>query len=229
MMKERILIVEDDPAIARGLMHNLAYEGYEVKHASHGNAAMPMIYDFAPDLIILDVMLPGCSGFDILEQIRAGKNDVHVIIVSAKTNESDKVEGLTLGADDYVSKPFSLKELLARIEAAMRRIRARKVHVNQTITSGDLTIMPEEKSVIRNGQPLKLTPKAMEILIFLARHPNRIYSREALIEHIWQNNYEGTARTIDNFILQIRGQIEENSSKPKRLETVHGLGYRFID
>lgn len=228
-MKERILIVEDDASIARGLTHNLTYEGYEVRHAAHGNAAIPMIKEFTPDLVILDVMLPGCSGFDILEQIRAAGNDVHVIIVSAKTHEADKVEGLTLGADDYVSKPFSLKELLARVASAMRRIRARKGDAAQIITIGDLDIMPEEKSAYRNGSPLKLTPKAMELLIFFARHPNRTYSRESLIENIWHDEYEGTPRTIDNFILQIRGQIEENPAKPKRIETVHGLGYRFVE
>ena len=227
-MKDKILVIEDDAAIARGIIHNLEYEDYEVRHAAHGQAAMPIFSEFKPDLVILDLMLPGKSGFDILEEIRAVDFNVQIIILSARTSESDKVEGLRLGADDYVSKPFSLKEFLARIDSAMRRIHLRKAAESESITFGDLIILPADKSVTRNGTPIKLTPKAIELLIFFARHPNRTYSRNQLIEHVWNNEYEGTARTIDNFVLQIRSQIEENPASPKRLETVHGLGYRFV-
>ncbi len=227
-MNEKILVVEDDRAIAAGLVHNLEYEKYEVRHASHGQAAIPVYEEFQPDLIILDVMLPGKSGFDILKELRQKGSDVHVIILSARTNESDKVEGLKLGADDYVSKPFSLRELLARIEAAMRRIRTRKADDSKVIRCHDLEIYPLEKNIFKNGTPIKLTPKATELLIFFAKHPNRIYSREDLITNLWCGEYEGTARTIDNFVLQIRGQIEENPGKPQILETVHGMGYRFL-
>ena len=227
-MNEKILIVEDDRSIALGLIHNLEYEKYEVRHASHGQAALPLVEEFDPDLIILDVMLPGKSGFDILKELRHKGSDVHVIILSARTGEMDKVEGLRLGADDYVSKPFSLRELLARVEAAMRRIRMRKAADSEVIRCHDLEIYPLEKNILKNGKPIKLTPKATELLIFFAKHPNRIYSREELIANIWHDEYEGTARTIDNFVLQIRGQIEENSVKPQILETVHGMGYRFF-
>ncbi len=227
MPNEKILVVEDDMAIARGLIHNLGYEGYDVRHAAHGNAVMPLMTEFCPDLVILDVMLPGKSGFDILDEIRASGNEVHVIILSAKTSEVDKVQGLRLGADDYVSKPFSLKEFLARVESAMRRIRQQKKSEACAIKFGDLVIVPSEKTVTRDGVPLKLTPKALELFIFFAQHPSRIYSRDDLIEHIWHGDYDGTPRTIDNFVLQIRGQIEPAPSKPTRLETVHGLGYRF--
>ncbi len=227
-MKDKILVVEDDSAIAKGLIHNLEYEGFEVRHASHGQAVMPIFSEFKPDLIVLDLMLPGRSGFDILEEIRAFDNNVQIIILSARTGESDKINGLRLGADDYVSKPFSLKEFLARISSAMRRIHQRKSVESETIIFGDLTIQPAEKNVLRNGVPIKLTPKAMELLIFFAHHTNHTYSREQLIECVWDNDYEGTTRTIDNFIVQIRSQIEADPSKPKRLETVHGLGYRFV-
>lgn len=227
MSKERILIVEDDAAIARGLVHNLEYDGYEVRHAAHGLAAMPMVREFLPDLIILDLMLPGTSGFEILKALRASGNEAHVIILSARTSEQDKVSGLELGADDYVSKPFGLREFLARINAVMRRIRKSKSELSRAIRIGALAIVPEDMSVTRNGAAVRLTPRATELLIFFARHPNRIYSREALIDHVWGGDYEGTTRTIDNFIVQIRSQIEENPSKPQILETVHGLGYRF--
>ena len=227
-MNERILVVEDDRAIALGLMHNLEYEKYEVRHACHGQAAIPMVEAFSPDLIILDVMLPGKSGFDILKELRASGNEVYIIILSARTNESDKVEGLRLGADDYVSKPFSLRELLARVESAMRRIRMRIASENEIIQIANLEINPLAKSITKNGKLLKLTPKATELLIFFARHPNRIYSRDLLLSQVWNDEYEGTARTIDNFVLQIRSQIEDNPAKPQLLETVHGMGYRFV-
>ena len=213
-MKEKILVVEDDIAISRGIVHNLEYEGYEVRSATHGSAALPMVAEFQPDLIILDIMLPGMSGFEIL--------------LSAKTTENDKVEGLTIGADDYVSKPFALREFLARVSSAMRRIRARKGESVQSIVFGDLEVFPGDKTILRNGEQIRLTPKACELLIFFAQHPNRTYSRDALIENVWNDAYDGTARTIDNFVLQIRSQIEENPARPKRLETVHGLGYRFV-
>ncbi|MBQ9242389.1 MAG: response regulator transcription factor [Proteobacteria bacterium] len=226
-MKEKILVVEDDMAIARGLVHNLEYEGYEVRLASHGNAVMAMFAEFGPDLIVLDMMLPGRSGLDILEEIRASGSEVHVIILSALSAEKDKVSGLYAGADDYVSKPFSLREFLARVESAMRRIRKAKAQALETVVSGDLTISPEEKQAVRDGQALRLTPKAFELLLFFAQHPGRIYSRDDLLHHVWHDEYDGTARTVDNFVLQIRGQIEAEPSHPKRLETVHGMGYRF--
>lgn len=226
-MKEKILVVEDDMAIARGLVHNLEYEGYEVRLASHGNAVMAMFAEFCPDLIVLDMMLPGRNGLDILEEIRASGSEVHVIILSALSAEKDKVNGLYAGADDYVSKPFSLREFLARVESAMRRIRRAKAQALETVVSGDLTISPEEKQAARNGQALRLTPKAFELLLFFAQHPGRIYSRDDLLHHVWHDEYDGTARTVDNFVLQIRGQIEAEPSHPKRLETVHGMGYRF--
>ncbi|MBQ1926689.1 MAG: response regulator transcription factor [Proteobacteria bacterium] len=225
--KAKILVVEDDMAIARGLVHNLEYEGYEVRLASHGNAVMGMFAEFAPDLIVLDVMLPGKSGLEILEELRASGSEVHVIILSALSSEKDKVTGLYAGADDYVSKPFSLREFLARVEAAMRRIRRAKAQSMEAVVSGDLTVSPEEKQVMRGGQVLKLTPKAFELLLFFAQHPGRIYSRDDLLHHVWHDEYDGTARTVDNFVLQIRGQIELEPSHPKRLETVHGMGYRF--
>ena len=228
MPKERILVAEDDPAISRGLLHNLEYEGYELRTASHGQAVLPMVSEFLPDLIVLDLMLPGKSGFDILEELRASGNDVYVIILSARTAETDKVRGLRLGADDYVSKPFSLQEFLARVESAMRRIRQQKSEGDEPIQFGDLVIIPAQKTVTRNGQPVKLTPKALDLFIFFTQHPNRIYSREALLQNVWHDDYDGTARTIDNFVLQIRGQIEPTPSRPVRLETVHGLGYRFV-
>ena len=227
MQREKILIVEDDTNILRGLVHNIGYEGYEVRTVTHGAAALSIIAEFEPDLIVLDLMLPGRNGLDILTDLRAGGNEVYVIILSARSSESEKVQGLELGADDYIGKPFGLDEFLARVNAAMRRIRKRKVEKKALIEHGGLCIDPDAKSVSLDGQMLKFTPKALELLIFFAQHPHRVYSREALLDHVWSGEYEGTARTIDNFVLQIRSQIEANPNKPERLETVHGLGYRF--
>lgn len=227
MSKDKILVIEDDPAIARGLLHNLSYEGFDVRNASHGQAALPMIAEFSPDLIVLDLMLPGMSGFDILKALRERDDETYVIILSARTDESDKVRGLSMGADDYVAKPFGLREFLARIAAAMRRIHKQRDTESQELVFGNLRILPSDRTIFKDDSPLKLTPKAAELLVFFARHPHHAYSREALIAHIWGDDYDGTPRTIDNFIVQIRAQIEPNSAKPQRLETVHGLGYRF--
>ena len=227
MPKDKILVVEDDLAIARGIIHNLEYEGYDVRHAARGDAALPIAAEFAPDLIILDLMLPGRSGFDILRDLRQAQNDVYVIILSARADEADKVEGLSSGADGYIPKPFALREFLARIQAAMRRIRSQRQSESKIIVCGDLCVNPVDMSATRSGVPLKLTPRAFELLIFFAKHPNRVYSRDALIDSIWGDSYDGTNRTVDNFIVQIRAQIEENPAKPKILETVHGFGYRF--
>jgi len=227
MAKEKILVVEDDPAISRGLCHNLKYEGYETRSAIRGDAVMPIVDEFHPDLIILDIMLPGIDGFEILERLRNAQNDVHVIVLSARTREDEKVRALELGADDYVTKPFGLREFLARISAAMRRIRARNTSREAPIAFDNITIEPENKRVLRDNQPAHLTPRACELLIFLARHPGHIYSRDDLLAHAWPDDYEGTARTIDNFIVQIRAQIEKDPSRPTHLVTVHGQGYRF--
>ena len=227
MPKEKILVIEDDPAISRGLCHNLKYEGYEIRSAIRGDAAMPITVDFQPDLIILDLMLPGIDGFEILRRLRESQNDVHVIVLSAKTREDDKVRALQLGADDYVTKPFGLREFLARVSAAMRRIRARCAVREAPISFGNIKIEPDTKRVFRNGSEAHLTPRACDLLIYFARHPGFIYSRDDLLAHAWPDDYEGTSRTIDNFVVQIRAQIEEDPAHPTHLVTVHGQGYRF--
>lgn len=227
MSRERILVVEDDVAIARGLCHNLKYEGYEVRHASCGNAVLPIISDFSPVLVILDLMLPGMDGFSVLEAIRSAGNDVHVIVLSARQREDDKVRALSLGADDYVTKPFGLREFLARVAAAMRRVRARQVEREARIAFGNIVIEPASKRVLKDGTPVRLTPRACELLIYFARHPGRIYARETLLNYAWPDDYEGTARTVDNFVVQIRAQIEADPAHPRYLRTVHGQGYCF--
>ena len=227
MAHEKILVVEDDPSISRGLCHNLTYEGYEVRNASCGNAVQPIVEEFSPVLIILDLMLPGMDGFAVLESLREAGNDVHVIVLSARQREEDKVRALRLGADDYVTKPFGLREFLARVAAAMRRIRARIADDEAQIAFDNIVIEPGLKRILKDGHPVHLTPRASELLIYFARHPGRIYSREDLLDHAWPDDYEGTARTVDNFVVQIRAQIETDPSHPRYLMTVHGQGYRF--
>lgn len=224
--KEKILIVEDDTAISLGLSHNLSFEGYDVRVASRGDAVFPILREFRPDLIILDLMLPGMDGFDILETLRAEGNEAQILILSAKSTEADKVRGLRLGADDYIQKPFGLKEFLARIDASLRRTRMMR-QTAKPICFGVFELDENAKTLKKSGEIVRLTPKAFELLNFLCHHPDRTYSRDELLHYVWDDTYEGTARTIDNFILQIRNVIEENTSKPKFLETVHGMGYRF--
>lgn len=225
--KGKILIVEDDPSIANGLAHNLKYEGYETRLAIRGDAVAPIVAEFQPDLIILDLMLPGLSGFEVLERLRNAGNDVHVIVLSARTREDEKVRALDLGADDYVTKPFGLREFLARVAASMRRINKTKVVAETPITFGSIMIYPSEKRVTRDGHPVRLTPRACELLIYFARHPGRIYSRDDLLAQAWPDDYEGTSRTVDNFVMQIRAQIEPDPAHAQYLVTVHGQGYRF--
>ncbi len=225
--KGKILIVEDDASIAKGLSHNLKYEGYETQIACRGDAAEPMVNDFCPDLIILDLMLPGLSGFEVLTHLRNAQNEVQVIVLSAKTREDDKVRALELGADDYITKPFGLREFLARIASAMRRVNARKSVAEAPITFDDITIYPNQKRVLKQDQPVHLTPRACELLIYFAQHPGRVYSRDDLLAKAWPDDYEGTARTVDNFVVQIRAQIENDPAHATHLVTIHGLGYRF--
>ena len=224
----KILIVEDDVAISRGLCHNLKYDGYEVRDAVRGDAVAPIVADFAPDLIILDLMLPGIDGFTILENLRNAGNNVHVIVLSARAREDDKVRALELGADDYITKPFGLREFLARVNAAMRRVAERKSDDEKPICFADVVVFPGLKKITRAGQEIKLTPRAAQLLIFFAKNPNRVFSREELLSKAWPDDYEGTSRTVDNFVLQIRGQIEADPSHPALLVTVHGMGYKLI-
>ncbi len=228
-MAERILIIEDDPSILRGLQLNLGMEGYTVRSAMDGETGLQLCRTERPDLVVLDVMLPRMDGLSVLKEIRLEDADLPVLILSAKGQESDKVAGLQLGADDYLVKPFGLKELLARIEALLRRRRARgEAGAAKAVKrAGALEVDLEARRAAVEGRALELTSREFDLLAFFISHPDRVHSREQLLEAVWGSRYFGTARTVDNFVARLRAHIGDDAETPRHLETVRGIGYRF--
>jgi DNA-binding response OmpR family regulator len=228
-MGERILVVEDDPSILRGLQLNLGMEGYTVRSAMDGEAGLELARTESPDLVVVDVMLPGMDGLTLVRELRRADPDLPVLILSAKGQESDKVAGLQLGADDYMVKPFGLKELLARIEALLRRRRARgETGTNKSMRrAGAVEVDLEARRATVDGKVLDLTSREFDLLAFFMLHPDRVHSREQLMEAVWGSRYFGTARTVDNFVARLRAHIGDDAENPRHLETVRGVGYRF--
>jgi DNA-binding response OmpR family regulator len=227
---KQILIVEDEPNMLQGLKDNLEFEGYEVATTSNGKEGLKMILTGKFHLVLLDVMLPEMSGFDVCKEVRSKKNMTPIIMLTAKGEELDKVLGLEFGADDYITKPFSLRELLARVKALLRRSSASEGEIsNQLVSIGRLSADFTRFSIEVDGAEASFTHKEFEVLRFLWEHKNRVVSREQLIESVWGLGYEPTHRTIDNFIVKLRHKIEEEPSKPKQLLTVHGVGYKLIN
>ncbi len=228
-MSEKILVIEDDPSILRGLQLNLTMEGYLVRSAADGEAGLALARSEHPDLLVVDVMLPKLGGLDLVRELRQHDPDVPILILSAKGQESDKVAGLSLGADDYVVKPFSLKELLARIDAALRRRRARgETGPGKGIRRfGGAQVDLNTRRLVVAGKDVALTAREWDLLAFLVTHPGRVYSREQLMQAVWGVRYFGTARTVDNFIGRLRAHLGDDADHPRHLETVRGMGYRF--
>jgi DNA-binding response OmpR family regulator len=228
-MAERILIIEDDPSILRGLQLNLGMEGYLVRSAADGAAGLAMARSEKPDLVVVDVMLPKLGGLEVVREIRAQDPDLPVLILSAKGQETDKVAGLQLGADDYMVKPFGLKELLARIDALLRRRRSRgETGPTRAVRrAGDVELDLETRKARVAGRELELTSREFDLLAFFVTHPDRVHSREQLMEAVWGSRYFGTARTVDNFVARLRAHIGDDAEQPRHLETVRGIGYRF--
>lgn len=228
-MSDRILIIEDDPSILRGLQLNLGMEGYTVRSAMDGVAGLEMARTEHPDLVVVDVMLPRLDGLSVVRELRREDPELPVLILSAKGQESDKVAGLQLGADDYMVKPFGLKELLARIEALLRRRRARgETGASKSVKRvGGLEMDLEARRATVEGRTLDLTSREFDLLAFFISHPDRVHSREQLMEAVWGSRYFGTARTVDNFVARLRAHIGDDAEHPRHLETVRGVGYRF--
>ena len=230
-MKAKILIVEDDPHISLGLEEILRSEDFEVVVCSRGDHAIAAATKQRPHLIILDVMLPGLSGYDICKQLRAKKVSTPILMLTAKGQEMDKVIGLELGADDYVTKPFGVRELLARIHALLRR---RVVNIEEgdgnqkSFQIGSATIDPKTFQVRRGKVLEELTAKEIKLLQFFYEHPNEVFSRDKLLNEVWGYNYFGTTRTLDQVIVQLRKKIGDNSGESKHLVTVHGVGYKLV-
>lgn len=226
-MKGKILVVEDDPSILRGLQLNLAMEGYMVRSAMDGETGLALARSEKPDLLLVDVMLPRLGGLDLIRAVRESDDDVPILILSAKGQEADKVTGLQLGADDYVVKPFSLKELLARIAAALRRRGPRHVVEEGPRRFGEAEVDLVARRLTVRGAPVALTAREFDLLAFFVAHPGRVYSREQLMQAVWGSRYTGTARTVDNFVARLRAHIGDDAEHPRHLETVRGYGYRF--
>jgi DNA-binding response OmpR family regulator len=226
-MKTKILVIEDDPHILLGLEEVLKSEGYETASCNRGDEAVAAVAKFQPTLIVLDVMLPGASGYDICKQLRAGKISTPILMLTAKGQEIDKVIGLDLGADDYVTKPFGVRELLARIQALLRRGSpiVEKNYSRQIFKIGSATIDPKTFQVKRGKAVEELTAKELKLLQIFHAHAGEVLSRDKLLNEIWGYNYYGTTRTLDQVIVQLRKKLGDN--EPKHLLTVHGVGYKL--
>lgn len=228
-MKTRILIVEDDPHILLGLEEVLQSEGYDVDACNRGDTAVEAVAKHKPDLIVLDVMLPGLSGYDICKQLRAKHLATPILMLTAKSQELDKVVGLDLGADDYVTKPFGVRELLARINALLRRRAppAEPENADAAFQIGDVTINPRTFQLLRGNRAEDLTPRELKLLRLFHAHPGEVLSRDRLLNEVWGYHYYGTTRTLDQVIVQLRRKLGDNGAEPKRLVTVHGVGYKL--
>jgi DNA-binding response OmpR family regulator len=226
----KILIVEDEPSMRLGLQDNLEFEGYEIDTAEEGDIGLKKIMENSYDLVLLDVMLPNLSGFDICKTVRKKGINTPIILLTAKGEEIDKVLGLELGADDYITKPFSLRELLARIKAVLRRgDTAAGITADHSIEIGRIEVNFSSYTAFDNGLQVPLSHKEFEILNFLWKNRNRTVSRDDLLSNVWGYDEAPTTRTVDNFILKLRQKIEKDSNHPQIIVTVHGIGYKLID
>lgn len=228
-MKKRILVVEDDAHIRLGLCDALRAEGYEVTECSDGGQAAPLLKQGKSDLVILDVMLPSKSGYDVCRELRGAKSRVPILMLSAKGQEVDKVVGLELGADDYVTKPFSLRELLARVHALLRRAEpgGGATDIPDEIAFGKVRVDSKALRGKRGKESFELTPRELKVLAVLYRERGHAVSRDVILNEVWGIEYYGTTRTLDQLIVKLRQKIEEVPGEPKHLLTVHSLGYRL--
>ena len=232
-MNKRILIVEDEKNIVDILSFNLGREGYETLEAYDGQSGLQLALEQDPDLVLLDLMLPKMNGFDVCRQLREAGSSVPVIILTAREEEADKVFGLEIGADDYITKPFSMRELLARVSANIRRTAmaaaaAAAASSSAMPVAGDLSINTDSHQVFRAGQAIDLTQREYELLTFLASHPNKVYSRVDLMEQVWNYGYVGDdVRTVDVTVRRLREKIEVDPANPVFILTRRGAGYYF--
>jgi two-component system alkaline phosphatase synthesis response regulator PhoP len=225
-MSSRILIVEDDPSIRLGLKRSLEFEGFTVDVARDGEEAIQRAFDKKPDLIVLDLMLPKVNGFEVCRTVRKYDSSIPIVILSAKGDEGDKVLGLELGADDYVTKPFSIRELTARIKTALRRRRALEGEVD-TFEEENLKIDFAGQILTVDGESRELSTREFNLLRHLIQNRGRVLSRDQILNKVWGYDYDGTPRTIDNFINKLRQKIERDPQDPEWIQTVRGSGYKF--
>lgn len=227
MTSGTVLIIEDEPDMALGLRDNCEYEGYRVLVARDGEEGVRQATEAAPDIILLDIMLPRMSGLDVCRALRKKGVETPIIMLTAKGQELDKVVGLEVGADDYVTKPFSIQELLARIRAHLRRA-SRQVTETETYELGEIELNFKKYTATKGGEPLRLSPREFHLLRYFIQHRDEVVTREQLLNDVWgYDNYPMT-RTVDNHIAKLRQKIEEDPTNPRRLLTVHRLGYKFV-
>jgi DNA-binding response OmpR family regulator len=233
-MPEKILVVEDEPVLQETLAYNLTRQGYLVETAGDGLLAVSVARRTQPDLILLDIMLPGMDGFEVCRLIRQ-EMSVPILMLTAKDDEIDRVIGLEIGADDYITKPFSMRELMARVKAQLRRMRLMRQEAESQIESptkeiirfGNLVLDLTRREVSFDGKVLALKPKEYDLLLYFARHRGQALSREQILEEVWGWNYAGGSRTVDVHVRWLRAKIEVDPTKPSRIVTVRGAGYRF--
>ena len=234
-MSEKILVVEDEPTLQETIAYNLEKQGYEVEIVSDGHAALEAARRLTPDLLLLDIMLPGLDGFEITRILRREMN-VPIIMLTARDDEIDRVVGLEMGADDYLTKPFSMRELMARVKAQLRRSRLHQEELErytekspsqESLTFGELIINTTRHEITLRGEALSLKPKEYELLLFFAEHRGQMLSRDLILERVWGWDYVGDSRTVDVHIRWLRKKIEKDPSSPERIITVRGGGYRF--
>ena len=238
-MESKILVVEDDNTLLEMLEYNLNRQGYQVVTAKDGRSALTFARQEKPNLIILDVMLPGIDGFEVCRILRK-EFSFPILMLTARTEEVDKIVGLEMGADDYLTKPFSMRELMARVKALLRRVDLIREELNTQLpnnanveksipllTFGNLEIDQNRREVRLNNKPIRLKPKEFDLILFLARHQGIALSRDLILERVWGWTYDGNSRTVDVHVRWLREKIEENPGKAQRILTVRGIGYRF--
>lgn len=232
-MSQKILVVEDEQTLLETLVYNLKREGYAVTSIADGGAALSIAREIKPDLIVLDLMLPGMDGFEITRILRQ-EMTIPIIMLTARDEEIDRVIGLEIGADDYITKPFSMRELIARIKAQLRRVRIDMEKVTSSpqmsekmIESGNLQINQTRLEVTLDGEVIALKPKEYELLLYLARHRGQVMSRDQILERVWGWDFSGGSRTVDVHVRWLREKIEKDPAHPTRLITIRGVGYRF--
>jgi two-component system alkaline phosphatase synthesis response regulator PhoP len=226
---KRILVIEDEPQMLLGLRDNLELEGYDVQTAADGDEGLARAASFNPDLVILDVMLPKKNGFDVCRELRARSNATPIVMLTARSAETDKVLGLELGADDYVTKPFSITELLARVRAVLRRAGSQKTAaMSDTVRIGEIDIDFKLHQARKGKTRIEFTAREFDLLRYFVQHTGQVVTREQILNEVWGYEEFPTTRTIDNFVAKLRQKIERAPHAPEHILTIHGSGYKFV-
>ncbi|SFG43632.1 two-component system, OmpR family, alkaline phosphatase synthesis response regulator PhoP [Sporolactobacillus nakayamae] len=226
-LAKKIMVVDDEPSIVTLLSFNLKKAGYDVLTAANGTDALKLARDSRPDLIVLDLMLPGMDGMDVCKQLRQERYFVPILMLTAKDDELDKILGLELGADDYMTKPFSPREVVARVKAILRRTDLGKQEQNEVLSIGDLKVYPNNFEATFKDDEMVLTPKEFELLVYMMEHKGRVLTREQLLNAVWNYDFAGDTRIVDVHVSHLREKIEDVTRKPLYIKTVRGLGYKF--